>query len=90
MKGYMMFQNPIVSNIPGVIVTKNGGGVGIVKVASVLSTVVIEVNERIHLCKSSLFAISVVDASENSTHFTLASITDEVKDLFSSNSETSD
>ena len=70
--------------------TKNGGGVGSVKVVSVLSTVVVEVNERIHVCKSSLFAISIVDASENSTHFTLASITDEVKDLFSSNSETSD
>lgn len=73
--------NPNVNNIPRIVVTKDGGGTGSVKVASVVSAVVVEENERMNLFKSLLFALPVVDASGNSTHLTLASITDEVKDF---------
>lgn len=73
---------PIVNSIPGIIVTKNGGGTGSVKVVLVVSTVVVEENERMNLFKSLLFVFPVVDASGKPTHLTLASIIDEVKKLF--------
>ena len=82
--------NPIVSSIPGIIVTKNGGGAGNVKVVLVASTVVVEVSERMNLFKSLLFVLPVVDASGKPTHLTLASIIDEAKKSLFFASATSD
>ena len=65
--------NPTTTSIPNIIVTS---GVVSVKAASVASSVVVQVNERMNLFKSLLFAFHAVDASGKPTHLTLvASLT---------------
>ena len=58
--------------------------------ASVASSVVVQVNERMNLFKSLLFAFPAVDASGKPTHLALGSTTYEVKELFASATSTSD
>ena len=79
--------NPTSTSFPNIIVTS---GAGSVKTASVASTVVVQVNERMNLFKSLRFAFSAVDTSGKPPHLTLGSITDEVKELFASATSTSD
>ena len=67
-----------------VIITKGGGGAGSVKVASVVSSVVVEVNDRMNLFKSLLFTILIFDQRGKMDYLVLATITDEVKELFAS------
>ena len=75
-------------SIPNNIIVTSGAGS--VKAASVASSVVVQVNERMNLFKSLRFAFSVEDARGKPTHLTLESITDEVKELFASAMSTSD
>ena len=50
----------------------------------------VEVNEKMNLFKSLLFALPAIDTSGKSTHLILDIITDEVKDLFASASSKND
>ena len=80
--------NPTATSIPhNIIVTS---GTGSVKIASLASSVVVQVNEKMNLFKSLLFAFHAVDVNGKPTHLTLGSITDEVKELFASATSTSD
>ena len=56
----------------------------VTKAASVASSVVAQVSERMNLFQSLFFAFPAVDASGKSTHLTLGSIIDEMKELFAS------
>ena len=80
--------NPTATSIPNNIIVTSG--TGSVKVASVASSVIVQVNERMNLFKSLLFAFPAVDTTGKPTHLTLGSITDEVKELFVSATSTSD
>ena len=80
--------NPIATNVPRIIDTKRDEGS--VKVASVTSSVVVEVNNRMNLFKSLLFAIPMFDQRHKVNHLRLVTITEEVKELFVSTSSTSD
>ena len=77
---------PTVISIPGVIITKEGGGAGSVKVASIASYVVVEINNRMNILKSLLFTVPVFDHRGKVDHLMLATISDEVKQLFKSTS----
>ena len=81
--------NHTFNNISGVISIKDGGGTGSVKIESIISTVVVKVNEKIHLFKYLLFALPVIYISVKPIYLTLGSITNEVKELFASASTTS-
>ena len=80
--------NPTFTSIPNNIIVTSG--VWSVKSASVASSVVVQVNERMILFKSLLFAFPAVDVSCKLTNLTLGSITDKVKDLFASATSASD
>ena len=80
--------NPTATSIPNNIIVTSG--TGSVKVASVASSVIVQVNERMNLFKSLLFAFPAVDTTGKPTHLTLSSITDEVKEVFVSATSTSD
>ena len=84
---YALANPPSKVRVPDFIVTNETGSL---KESSVASSVVVQVNERMNLFKSLLFAFPAVDASGKPTHLTLGSITDEVKELFASATSTSD
>ena len=81
--------NLTVTSIHGIIITKEGEGVGKDKAASVALSVIVEVNDRMDLFKSLLFAVYVFYQREKVGHLKLATITDEVKELIGPVSTTS-
>ena len=76
------------TSVPRIIDTK--GDEGSVKVASVTSSVVVEVNNMMNLFKSLLFVVPEFDQRHKIDHLRLATITNEVKELFVSASATSE
>ena len=82
--------NPITSSVPEVIVTKKSWCIGRMKIAWVDSSMIVEFNERMKLFESLSFTISVLDSNMVLVYLTLASITNEVKGLFTLVSTTSD
>ena len=89
-KRVYIIENSILTSITSVIITKEYGGLGSVKAASVDPFVVIEANERMNLFKSKLFAVPIFKQKGKVYYFKLATITDEMKELFASASSTSD